>query len=183
MHFSLSIDLSRKFVALDATEVAVVRRVVAAAERLQLQRVARIATRAGNGWLYPLLTPFVVLARTDAALRFVVTAAISLGATFAIYPLLKEFLGRHRPCDYEPSLARLPEPLDHYSCPSGHAMTAAAYGVALIAAAPAFALLAVALWATISWSRVALGHHYVTDVLAGTFLGGMIAMTVAAVIH
>jgi membrane-associated phospholipid phosphatase len=34
----------------------------------------------------------------------------------------------------------------------------------------------------VSWSRVALGHHYVSDILGGTAIGGLIGAVVAAVI-
>lgn len=170
------------FAALDTAEIALVARTVAASERLGLTRVARTATRLGNGWLYPLVTLFLIAARIEQSLRFVVSAAISLSIAFAVYPLLKLTLRRLRPCDYAPSLARAPEPLDHYSCPSGHAMTAAAYAVPLLLASPAAAPLALLLVGVVSWSRVALGHHYPSDVVAGTLLGAMVAAPVASAI-
>ena len=55
-------------------------------------------------------------------------------------------------------------------------MTAAAYGVTLVFAHPSAAPLAVILCATIGWSRVALGRHYVSDVVAGTAIGVAIAV-------
>ena len=62
-------------------------------------------------------------------------------------------------------------------------MTAAAYGVAMIAAAPALALLAISKTAVIGWSRVAMGHHYVSDVVAGAMLGSAIAASIAALVY
>lgn len=170
------------FAALDAAEIALVARTVAATERLGLTRVARTATRLGNGWIYPIVTLFLIGARIEQSLRFVLSAAISLAIAFAVYPLLKSALRRFRPCDYAPSLARAPEPLDHYSCPSGHAMTAAAYAVPLLFASPAAAPLALLLCGVVSWSRVALGHHYPSDVVAGTLLGAIVAAPVASAI-
>ncbi len=168
--------------SLDTAEIAVVSRAVAACEELRLVRVARAATRLGNGWLYPILSVFVVAMKLDEAVRFIASAAASLAVAFLIYPALKKSLRRSRPCDYDPTLARLPEPLDHYSCPSGHAMTAAAYAVPLALAHPPAAPLALAICAVISWSRVALGHHYVSDVVLGTMLGGGVAVGVGAVV-
>ena len=164
------------FTTLDATEVLVVARVVTAAERLRLARVARIATKLGNGWLYPLLT--VILIAADLPMRALAAITISIASAFAVYPLLKTSLGRLRPCDYAPSLVRDVAPLDHYSCPSGHAMTAAAYATPLVVAWPSAAPLALAMCAVIGWSRVALGHHYVSDVIAGALLGLTIATPV-----
>jgi undecaprenyl-diphosphatase len=171
-----------RFISLDAAEVAVVARVVAASERHGLQRIAQTATRLGNGSLYPIVTLLLIAARIEDALRFTASAALSLLLAFAVYPTLKRFLARMRPCDYDPSLARHPEPLDHYSCPSGHAMTAAAYAVPLMIAAPSAAPLALAICAIVSWSRVALGHHYVSDVIAGTLLGAGVAGVVGVVV-
>jgi membrane-associated phospholipid phosphatase len=34
--------------------------------------------------------------------------------------------------------------------------------------------------ALVSWSRMALGHHYLSDVVAGALLGATIAAAVAA---
>lgn len=96
----------RLFAPLDAIEVDTVARVVASAERLRLVRVARVATRLGNGWLYSLLTLMLLVSPLQMPLRFLFAAALSLAIAFAGYPLLKSFLGRARPCDYDPSLVR-----------------------------------------------------------------------------
>jgi undecaprenyl-diphosphatase len=173
----------RLFTTLDATEVEVVARAVSSCERMRLTRLARAATRLGNGWLYPILSALIVLTDVDRPFRFLASAAISVVLALAVYPVLKRALARTRPCDYDPSLARDLAPLDHYSCPSGHAMTAAAYAVPMIFAWPIAAPLALGLCLIVSWSRVALGHHYVSDVVLGTILGASIAASVGAIVY
>lgn len=173
-------SISVRFVSLDAAEIALVARVADASDRAGLRRVARVATRLGNGWLYPIVTLFLIAARLDDLVRFASSAAISLLVAFTVYPWLKKYIARLRPCDYDPSVARGVEPMDHYSCPSGHAMTAAAYAVPLIFASPLAAPLALTICGVVSWSRVALGHHYVTDVVAGTMLGATVAGVVTS---
>ena len=180
MTFARSIAAERLFASLDAIEVVIVQRSVRTCERLRLERIARLATRLGNGWLYPILALFVLAARIDAPLRFLATSSASLLVAFAMYPVLKQILARTRPCDYVPSLAREIEPIDHYSCPSGHSMTAAAFGVPLVFASPEFAPLTIAVCGVVGWSRVALGHHYVTDVVFGWLLGAAVAGAVAS---
>lgn len=172
----------RIFASLDDREVEIVARAVLFAERKHLTGVARIATRLGNGWLYPILSALIVLAQIDKPLRFLTSSAISLLIAFGVYPALKRSLARMRPCDYYPSLARAVEPLDHYSCPSGHAMTAAAFAVSLVAAWPAAAALAASICLVIGWSRVALGHHYVSDVVLGSVMGAAIAAPIALIV-
>jgi membrane-associated phospholipid phosphatase len=61
-------------------------------------------------------------------------------------------------------------------------MTATAYAVPLVFAWPEAAPLALVMCLVIGWSRVALGHHYVSDVMAGTVLGAAISTPVAAIL-
>lgn len=87
---------------------------------------------------------------------------------------LKNRWGRLRPCEQPtgpPQRAPIP---DRGSFPSGHtlhAVMAAVVAASLLpAAAPVFLLLAL----VIATSRVVLGVHYPSDVLAGAALGGML---------
>ncbi|MHB0969987.1 MAG: phosphatase PAP2 family protein [Thermoanaerobaculia bacterium] len=172
------------FERLDASEVEIVIRVADAARASGAAPVAAIVTRLGNGWIYPILA-FALFAtgRIERPLIFVVLAGTNLGIAFLAYPLFKHALGRLRPCDYEPSLARHGEPLDRYSCPSGHTMTAASFGVTVAVAWPPGIPLALAFCLLMGWSRVALGHHYPTDVILGGAIGFAIAAPVAALVY
>jgi undecaprenyl-diphosphatase len=89
---------------------------------------------------------------------------------------LKALIDRPRPFDSVPEA----DPLIHgtigSALPSGHAATSFAGAVVLSAfaprAAPGFFLLAVA----ISFSRVYVGVHYPSDVLAGVALGALVGL-------
>ncbi len=172
--------LEDPFAALDRRELRLVERCVAHARDRGLTRTARLVTRAGNGWIYPVAATFLFLAPIEHAARCIIAAIISLAIAFTIYPPLKRALARTRPCDYDCGLSDSIAPLDRYSFPSGHAMTAAAFGTPIIVAAPPLAIpLVIAVCALVSWSRIALGHHYPSDIVAGTLLGTVIAATVA----
>lgn len=87
---------------------------------------------------------------------------------------LKWLVRRPRPQSPWGSLYRKTDPL---SFPSGHA----ARGAALMTLAwlwwPGWPAILVTLWALVlAWSRVAIGVHYPTDVLAGFLLGALIAL-------
>jgi hypothetical protein len=73
--------LTSALASLDAAEIAVVSRAVAACEELRMERVARAATRLGNGWLYPILSVFIVAMKLDEAVRFIASAAAAAPAT------------------------------------------------------------------------------------------------------
>jgi undecaprenyl-diphosphatase len=84
-----------------------------------------------------------------------------------LYLLLKNYIKRERPV----GLPVFIRPSDKYSLPSGH--TAAAFVMAcLIAASYPAAAVGVFLWASlIGASRLLLGVHYLTDLVAGALLG------------
>lgn len=91
---------------------------------------------------------------------------------------VKHLFRRERPClhqSFPKALARIPDP---WSFPSGHTTSAFAVAVfCLVAGAPAaplFALLA----SGIAASRIYLGVHFPSDVLAGACLGAMVGVSV-----
>ena len=86
---------------------------------------------------------------------------------------LKPLVSRARPWAVMENFATLVTSSDLNSFPSGHTCAAFAFGVALCAALPqkwakAAALLAAAL---MGFSRLYVGVHFPTDVLAGAVIG------------
>ena len=66
-------------------------------------------------------------------------------------------------------------PLDRYSFPSGHTLHAVSFTVLATAYFPALGWVLVPFASLVAASRVVLGLHYPTDVLAGALLGTMLA--------
>lgn len=98
--------------------------------------------------------------------------AALVGSTVIIALVLKHIFRRPRPFDTHPALKPLiPEPKD-LSFPSGHAGSSFACAVVLLLHLPApFGVLFLILASLISFSRMYLGVHYLTDILAGTGIG------------
>ena len=98
----------------------------------------------------------------------------SAGVAIAIYSCLKRVVCRRRPCDVEPHRWAALAPPDRFSFPSGHAMVAFAVTVSLGLFYPIAAAALVFCALSISASRVVLGMHFLSDVLAGSLLGGLL---------
>ena len=72
--------------------------------------------------------------------------------------------------------------LDKYSFPSGHTLSAAAVGTSFALSLPPVLPLVVIGWLLIAWSRIALAHHYPSDVVAGGVAGTLIGLAVNGLI-
>lgn len=94
--------------------------------------------------------------------------------------IIKPLAGRARPFVDHVEYREIGVRPDTASFPSGHAATAAAGALAFARIWPAAAIPVWTLAAIIAISRVALGVHFPSDVVAGFLLGALIARFVCA---
>jgi undecaprenyl-diphosphatase len=144
--------------------------------RLSLvSRFFATVSRLADGPLWYALALAVALTEGAAgravALQMLVTGSVG----FAIYKLLKRKLVRERPYVLNTGVHCIVAPLDRYSFPSGHTLHAVLFTTILVTHFPALAPMLVPFAALVGMSRVVLGLHYPSDVLAGAALGGALA--------
>jgi undecaprenyl-diphosphatase len=135
-------------------------------------RVAMIcATRGGDGWLWYGVGFLLLIFGDSSRFSAVCAAGLASGTGLGIYLFVKKAAGRKRPCAIEPHCWARILPPDQYSFPSGHTITAfsVATSVCLFYPSLTAALFACALMIAIS--RIVLGMHFLSDVLAGVLIG------------
>lgn len=140
-----------------------------------VRAVFALASKLGDGWAwYALMLGMIVVDGRDGLF-----AAAHLGATglftLALYKLLKHWTKRPRPFASDARIHAWVAPLDEFSFPSGHTLHAVAFTLVALAHYPMLAWVLVPFASTVAVSRVVLGLHYPSDVLAATAIGSSIA--------
>lgn len=134
------------------------------------------ATRGGDGWLWYAVGAVLIGAGGTEGRLAAAEAAASSAAAIALFRYLKRKAGRRRPCELEPHAWSRILPPDEFSFPSGHTMTAFAVIVPVVSHFPAAGPVMYLCAASIAASRVALGMHFLSDVVAGGALGWLLGM-------
>ena len=137
-----------------------------------LRPTAIVISKLGNGWIYLFLAAWVFWEwGWDGGKLMALLAGVNAAALHLLYPVIKRRFKRPRPFAVDPSLPSLLRTLDEHSFPSGHAMTLVGVLTPIVLLWPAAVVSAVIMACGMFWSRIATGHHYPSDVLAGATLG------------
>ncbi|KAF1717465.1 phosphatase PAP2 family protein [Pseudoxanthomonas yeongjuensis] len=140
-----------------------------------LRRFFAAISRLGDGvFWYVLMAALVGADGMDglaASAHMAATGVIAL----TLYKLLKRWTRRPRPFASDVRIRAWVAPLDEFSFPSGHTLHAVAFSIVAIAHYPALAALLIPFTASVAVSRVVLGLHYPSDVLAALGIGTALA--------
>ncbi len=136
------------------------------------------ATRGGDGWLWYAMGIAILLFGGEPRFRAVACASLTSALGIVLFLWVKKWTGRRRPCHIEPHCwARLMPP-DQFSFPSGHTITAFSMAVSLVHFYPSLAVGLFFCAFSIAASRILLGMHFLSDVVAGALLGSGLAYAV-----
>lgn len=143
--------------------------------RRALTRLLRLVSRLGDGvfWyaLMALLDLFGGTRGQQAALHMALVGLVAA----ALYKALKRWTRRPRPFRSHADITAYVAPLDEFSFPSGHTLHAVSFSLVALGWFPVLAPLLIPFTLLVALSRVVLGVHYPSDVLAATLVGVLLA--------
>ncbi|WIG55691.1 MAG: putative membrane-associated phospholipid phosphatase, PAP2 superfamily [Rhodanobacteraceae bacterium] len=141
------------------------------AARRGVHRLFGVVSRLGDGgFWYGLMVALAMFGGARgivAALHMLLTGLIAL----LLYRTLKLHTRRARPFRAHPDVTARAAVLDEYSFPSGHTLHAVSFTIVAVAWFPFLALPLIVFTVLVAASRVVLGLHYPSDVLAGVLIG------------
>jgi undecaprenyl-diphosphatase len=139
-----------------------------------LRAISVIFAHSGDSWFWAIGLIIIWLSGDSFWKEWAVVQFASISLLAAMVLLIKFRVRRKRP---EGEWGRIYRFTDPHSFPSGHA--ARAFLIATIAAGLGPAWLAIALWIwapVVALARVAMGVHYLSDIVAGALFGILVAL-------
>ena len=140
-----------------------------------LRNIAVIFAHSGDSWFWAAALIFAWFFSNSAWRQWEVVEFVGIAGLAGIVLVIKFMVRRQRPEGEWGSIYRSTDP---HSFPSGHSARAFLIAIVASALAPALGLvLLLWIWAPlVGLARVAMGVHYVSDVVVGALLGILVAL-------
>jgi undecaprenyl-diphosphatase len=134
-----------------------------------------LISRLGDGaFWYVLMLAMLAWPGQASMIPFLHMVITGVACTLS-YKWLKVKTARPRPSERNQAIQRAVSPLDEYSFPSGHTLHAVAFSLVAVYYYPALIALLLPFTVLVAASRIVLGLHYPSDVLASMVIGSVIA--------
>lgn len=130
-----------------------------------------LATRGGDGWLWGMMGLVLLVFGGANGYAAVGAAGLAASAGIIVFQVLKRVFNRQRPCCIAAHCWATLLPPDQFSFPSGHSITAFAVATPMFLHFPGLTAGLLFCGLSVAVSRVMLGLHFLSDVLAGCALG------------
>ncbi len=146
-----------------------------------LRTLAAVLAHSGDSWFWLAGLGLVWWFGSDYWKERAVILIVSILLTAMIVLAVKFTVRRKRP---EGEWGKFYRSTDPHSFPSGHAVRAVMLAVIMLGLGPVWLGLFLLIWAPlVGLARVAMGVHYLSDVLAGMILGLLIGVTVLLILQ
>jgi undecaprenyl-diphosphatase len=143
-----------------------------------LRRLASLLAHSGDSWFWLLGLGLLWWLGPESARPTVVVYVLGIFLTAGLVFAIKFTVRRQRPEGEWGSIYRSTDP---HSFPSGHAARATMLSILGIGLGPTWLGVMLLIWAPlVGLARVAMGVHYLSDVLAGMLLGLVVGMLIVA---
>lgn len=141
----------------------------------QYRRSVKFISQTGDGPFYLIVALCLLAFEPITGTAFFWAGIIAYIFDVSLYLLLKNLIKRDRPAVKITTYQAWITPSDQFSFPSGHTAAAFLFACLVFNFYPLFAIPCF-IWASaIGMSRVLLGVHYPTDLVAGALLGSACA--------
>ena len=132
-----------------------------------LTTLMKIMTKIGDGYVWGFICIVIAFINFHAGLAMMIGSV----AQVVIQQIVKHIFNRERPYVTYDDIYYIIPPPDKFSFPSGHTAGAFVMVFALFHFYPAFFSIMLVAACLIAFSRVYLGLHYPSDIVAGILLG------------
>lgn len=142
-----------------------------------LRQAAIFFAHSGDSWFWGIGASLVWLLGGPAWKLLAVQIVLAIGVTAVVTQAFKYLVRRERP---QGEWGKGYRAVDPHSFPSGHASRAFMLAVLVTLLGPGWFSLILWLWAPlVALARVAMGVHYLSDILAGATLGMLLGLVLA----
>ncbi len=158
------------------SELAFCRLCNRACDRYWIEKFFALVSRLGNGIVWYTLILVLPFIYGKQALHVSIRMALVGIAGLLIYKMIKSTTERLRPYMVDKAILPGTPPLDKYSFPSGHTLHATSFSIIVLYYIPELFWIIAPFAILVAISRVVLGLHYPTDVLAGVMIGSALSV-------